>query len=150
MEQRGSVIGLLEPRGDVVLKGHFRNRCHLDRVRYLGKSQPLLVCRRFLYPRHLRVKCCDDNVLETGHMGKDAHEVAVGILVNAICKVREGLDGLVNGRLGEEGHAAPDIITLDGAHLEAGDNAKVVGSALERSEEVGIVVFVGSDDAPIR
>ena len=67
------------------------------------------------------------------------------ILLDVVRKVDKRRD-LVLGRRWVVGHdAAPEVAALERVHVEAGDDTEVVRAALERLEQIGVLLAVGVD-----
>lgn len=140
---------VVEVGGDVVFECHLSDGGVLDRVHDLGKSKPLLVSSRLFDTGHVGVESSNNNVLEVGHVGEHGDEVAIGVIGNVVGEGNNGVNGLGSNVLGKEGHAAPHLVGWDGGHGELGDDAEVVGAALEGNKEVGVAGLAGGDNAAV-
>lgn len=74
---------------------------------------------------------------------------SIWIFGNVVSEIDKRLKELSGGAGGIDSHTAPDVALREGDKIEAGHNSKVVGTALERLEQIGILLRVCIDDPPI-
>ena len=83
------------------------------------------------------------------HVLPEADQRRILILDNIVVEVDECRDLLGSGAVRIHHHTAPQITRFKREEVEAGDDTKIIRSAFQSLEQVGIGVFVGIDDASI-